>query len=178
MEKLKKNVLIILASSNFNEEEYLIISTRLKKEGVNIFIASDAFSLCTGSEGLKVKADVSFYNVHESNFSAVIFIGGEGILNYLNNDQLKEIARKFYTKGKLVAAICVAPLILAKAGLIKNSEATCYPKEKNTLESFGTIYVDKPVVISKNVLTGQSPSSSDEFADRLVNILSTKSVNF
>ncbi len=159
---IKKSVLLILPSQNFNEEEYLIILNALERAGVQVFIASDAHSLCVGSNGLKVKNDIQFYNIHESNFNGVIFIGGSGMRNYWGNVQLQLTAQKFAKSKKPVGAICSAPVLLAKAGIISEC-ATCYPDDKPELERQGIQYKNEAVVTKKNIITAQDPASAPEF---------------
>lgn len=155
-------MLLILPAQDFNEQEYLIITNALERAGIKIFIASDANTLCVGSGGLKVKNDIQFYNIHESNFGGIIFIGGKGTRNYWNNPRLHSTAQNFVKKRKLVGAICSAPVILAKAGLITEC-ATCYEEDKKELEKEGVEYKDTPVVINKNIITAQNPAAAPEF---------------
>ena len=173
LEKLtlvNKSLLIILPATDFNEEEYLTIKNILEISGFRLFIASDAHSLCVGNNNLKVRADVSFFNIHETNFAGIIFIGGNGVRNYWDNKTLHLIAKKFFEKKKMVAAICNAPVLLAKAGILAGKDATCYPDDKRELEKEGINYVDIPVVIQRNVITAQQPSSSNDFANSIVNL--------
>ena len=161
---IKKSVLLILAAKDFNEQEYLIVKDTLDRADFRIFIASDAHTLCVGSGGLKVKADVAFFNLHHENFAAVVFIGGSGIKNYWDNAILQLTAQKFHKSQKIVAAICSASIILARAGLLTNIEAVCYPNDRSELEKEGGEYKDAPVVIQKNIITAQSPAAASEFA--------------
>ena len=167
--KLKnKSVLIFLAASEFNEEEFLTIKNGLEKAGFQIFIASDAHTLCSGNKGLKVKPDVSLYNVNENNFGGIILIGGKGIRNYWDNKNLHVIAARFYNTHKVVGAICSAPVLLAKAGLLDNMEVSCFQEDKNALEREGAVYKDLPVVEHKNIITGSGPSAALDFTSAYV----------
>ncbi|MHB8929410.1 MAG: DJ-1/PfpI family protein [Melioribacteraceae bacterium] len=159
---IKKSVLLIIPAQNFNEDEYLIITDALERADVKIFIASDSNFLCLGSNGLKVKNDVQLYNIHESNFSGMILIGGSGMRNYWNNKTIQSIAQKFAKSKKPLGAICCAPIILAKAGVLTGS-ATCHPDDRHALESEGIDYKNVPVDVQKNIVTAQNPSSTPEF---------------
>lgn len=158
------NILLIIAARNFNETEYSVTRDSLVKKGFNIFIASDAHGICVGKDGMKVKADVSFFNIHTENFVAVVIIGGSGIKQYWNNEALHRITRRFFTQGKIVAAICSAPVLLSKAGLLKDTAAVCYPEDRANLETSGAIYTDKPVVVSGSIITARDRFSSSDFA--------------
>lgn len=164
---ISKSILLILASKDFNEDEYLIVKKTLEKENFKVFIASDAHTLCVGNRGMKVRADVSFFNMRESNFGAIIIIGGNGIKTYWNNLQLHNLINAFANSNKVIAAICSAPVVLAKAGLLEGKEATCYHKDKQDLENNGAIYIDNPVVFKKNIITAQDASSAQDFAQRI-----------
>ncbi len=166
-----KSILIVLPAENFNEQEFLGTKNTLVKSGLNIFIASDAHSVCTGVQGLKVRADVNFFNLHVSNFAGIVFIGGPGVLNYWNNVFLRNISRKFYESNKIVAAICSAPVILARAGLLNEKEATCFPNDKNELESEGAIYIERNVVVSGKIITAQGPHAAIEFGNKIIEVL-------
>lgn len=164
---INESVLLILPTKDFNEQEYLVISRELEKAGKKIFIASDSHSLCYGTNGLKVKSDVQFFNINENNFGGIIFIGGRGVRNYWNNTQLHLIVNKFNKKKRIIGAICSAPVILAKAGLL-NGTAVCYPEDKNELVREGIEYKDEPVIINKNFITGRDSAASKEFADSFI----------
>lgn len=167
---VRKSVLLILPAEDFNEQEYLIISSQLERANIKVFIASDANTVCKGSSGLKVKNDVSFFNIHESNFGGIIFIGGTGTRKYWNNVGLHNIAKKFFRSKKIIGAICSAPIILAKAGLIKE-KAVCFPEDKKELEREGIEYIELPVYIDKNIITAQSSSAAAEFVSSFIYLL-------
>ena len=158
----RNSILLILPAKDFNEEEYLVSTKALEKVGVKIFIASDSNFLCIGSGGLKVKNDIQFYNMHESNFDGLIIIGGKGTRDYWNNQVLISTVQKFVKNKKPVGAICSAPIILANAGVISCC-ATCYPDDRAEIERQGISYNDESVVSSKKIITARDPSSTAEF---------------
>lgn len=157
-----KSVLVFLPSQDFNEQEYLVTKDELEKEGCKVFIASDSNSLCVGSQGLKVKNDVNLFNVHVGNFGGFIIVGGKGTRNYWNNASLIAIVKKFAQSKKTIGAICSAPIILAKAGILCQS-AACYPDDKKELLRYGVEFNPSAVVSKNKVITGKDPASSTEF---------------
>lgn len=169
-----KNIIVILPAKDFNSEEYLLTKKTFENEGFSCFISSDSYSLCTGDNGLKVKADVSIFNIHASNFRAVIFIGGNGIRKYWDNVIYQNIAKKFACADKIVAAICAAPVILSRAGLLKNKNSTCFPIDKKELEKGNAIYSDSSVVVDGKIITGQSSSNSVQFSQTIIQLLLKK----
>lgn len=165
---IKKSVLIILAAKDFNEDEFLVVKSILEKEGLKVFIASDAHSLCVGNRGMKVRPDVSFFNMRENNFGAIVLIGGNGIKKYWNNPQLHKLIFDFDKTNKVVAAICSAPVILSRSGLLDGKEATCFKGSQQDLENDNVEYVDKPAHFRKNIITAQDVSAAQEFASIIV----------
>ena len=120
----KNSILIFLPATEFSEEEFLTSKRIFLKKEKNLFITSDTYTICSGETGLKVGLDINLYNVNEKNFAAFVLIGGKGTKNYWNNVQLHKILRKFRDSGKVIGAICKAPVILAQAGLLDKISAT------------------------------------------------------
>jgi protease I len=172
MNTAANNVLIVLAAEDFEEHEYLTVKNVLQKYGCKIFITSDAHSLCIGSHGHKVRPDVLFFNIHQQNFAAVVFIGGNGIRKYWNNSALHKIVRAFYSANKIVAAICSAPVILAKAGILSEANVTCFEKDKFEIEKSGLKYSEDNLAVCNNVITAQSPSEALDFANLVAHHIS------
>lgn len=170
---LKKSILLILPAQNFSEAGYLTLKSSFEKGGLSVLTASDANNLCTGeSGGMKVKADMNFYNIHESNFSALVFAGGNGAREYWDNATLHKIAKKFFEAKKTLGAISSAPVILSKAGLLKNLTATCLPDYKKELERSGAQYIDHLVVVKRKIITARDEGSALEFAKCILDTLS------
>ncbi len=165
---MKKNILLILPANNFSSEEFLLIKNIIQKDGYNVFISSDTNALCIADNHTKVKADVSIFNIHAENFLAIIFIGGNGVRNDWDNKSYQNIARKFFEQNKIVGAICASPIILSRAGLLSNRNATCFPSDRKEIEKDGVCYLDSGVVVDGNLITGQSSSDSEHFAQIII----------
>ena len=166
----QNSFLIFLPKKDFNEEEFTIVRKRLLKSGKQVFITSDDHSACTGSKGMKVKSDTSFYNVNVNNFVSLILIGGSGSRTYWKNDVLHKIIKKFFDSKKVVAAICSSPVTLAIAGILQNKKATCYSEDKMELINSGIDYQDKNVVVDGNVVTATDARSALQFAEAVLHL--------
>lgn len=169
-EPAKNSFLIFLPKKDFNEEEFTTVKRRLMKSNKQVFITSDEHSTCTGSKGMKVKSDTSFYNVNVNNFGALILIGGIGSKAYWKNESLHNIIKKFFEAKKVIAAICTSPVTLAKAGILQNKKATCYSEDKIELINSGIDYQDKNVVVDGNVVTANEASSALQFAEAVLHL--------
>lgn len=170
IDRVKKSVLIFLPKKEFNEEEFIVIKKRLLKAGKQVFITSDDHYFCSGSKGMKVKSDTNFYNINVNNFSALILIGGTGSKAYWGNGNIHKIVKEFFDLGKVVAAICSSPIILANAGILHNKKATCHSENKTELINAGIDYQDKSLVIDENLVTADSSYSAQQFAEAVLNL--------
>lgn len=132
--------------------------------------------------------DITYnYYIMNVNFTALaedydmlIIIGGPGVYMRVTGqvndpaiDLVGNLAEQFLVKDKYVAAICAAPAILAKADLLRNVKATCYPATEliQILKDHNAIYVDKPVVIDDHVITSQSPETVNDFISTIIQVL-------
>lgn len=168
---LRKKALIILPEKKFNEREFNAVREALIKNYISFFIASDAIGLCTGDRGSKVKADVKLYNVHPANFDGLCIIGGEGIRDYFENESVISVINRFNNGKKTIAAICAAPVVLAKAGVLDGKKGVCFPADKKEFVKSGVIYSDEPVILDRNIITAKDAEVSTGFANLFVNTL-------
>ncbi|MDR1202319.1 MAG: DJ-1/PfpI family protein [Tannerellaceae bacterium] len=123
-----------------------------------------------GAHGIALVADVLFEETDFSEADALILPGGmPGSSNLNAFEPLKELFVKHYESGKIVAAICAAPLVLGGLGILKGRRATCYPGYESQLT--GAILTDEPVVVDGNVITGKGPGFVFDFGLTLVNVL-------
>ena len=166
----QNSFLIFLPKKDFNEEEFTSVRKRLLKAGKQVFITSDDQSVCSGFKGMKVKSDTAFYNVNTNNFAAIILIGGSGSKAYWKNESLYKIIKKFFNANKVIAAICSSPITLAKAGILQNRIATCYPEDKMELINAGIDYQEKNVVVDGNVVTANDSRSALQFAEAVLHL--------
>lgn len=167
------SILFFVPASHFNEAEFLTARDYAERSGYKVFITSDARGLCIGQNGLKIKADVNLSNVNANNFAGFVLIGGAGARDYTDDLRLHKISASFNAKDKTIAAICSAPAILAKAGILKGITATCFADDKAELLSGGADYKDTPLVIRKNIITANSPAASIQFAEAVLDAVKT-----
>lgn len=162
------SILYFLPARYFNEEEFFITKDLLEKNNYKSFVTSDTWNMCEGSNGKKFKADLRLENLNANNFEGFVLVGGNGAKDYINNSKLHKILNDFNNCDKIIAAICIAPLILAGAELLNGKSATCFPDVKQDFIKHGINYTDLPVVISKNIITANGPKASFEFAESIL----------
>ena len=175
MKKLSgKKILMIIAHSKFRDEEYLEPRKVLESEGAIITVASSTLDTSEGMLGLKVKPDMLIGNVDEALFDGIVFVGGGGSREYFDSPIAHQLARNFFDHGKLTSAICIAPAVLANAGLLKGKKATSFPSSEATLRSHGAVVTGEDVSTDGRIVTAVGPEAAKKFGRRLVEVLSAK----
>ena len=111
------------------------------------------------------------WNININNFKALILIGGAGSKAYWNDEKLHRIICNFNNANKAIGAICSAPVILAKAGILKNCTATCYPEDTNELMNSGINYQDRAVIVDNNIVTSSGSQYSAQFAEAVIHLI-------
>jgi len=173
---VEKKVLMIIAPRDFRDEEYQEPKAILERKGVKVVVASTAAGTARGMFGMQVTPDTTVDKVNPAEFDAVVVVGGSGSQTYLwNNSKVQKIVQALYQKGGLVTAICISPVVLAKAGLLKGRKATVFRTSAtiDELKKGGAVISDAPVVVDGKIITGIGPEAAREFALKIVESLST-----
>jgi len=169
-------VLLVLAYTGFQDLEYRTVRERLEGAGAEVLVASNSPGEASGMSGARARVDLTLGQVDPSEFDAVVFIGGMGTPQWLwGNPEAHRIAREAASSPevRVLAAICLAPAVLAEAGVLSGLEATVYPDPEaiQKLERGGAVYVEAPVVVSGKVITGSGPGAASEFASEILEAL-------
>lgn len=172
---MKKRVLIILADG-FEEIEAIAPIDLLRRAGLDVLVAGLTKKNISGAHGISLSCEAVVSDIHLQPFDAVVLPGGNpGTSNLLNSDMVLEIVHNNHRENNLTAAICAAPQILDKAGILTGKQFTCYPGVEEKI-THGT-FVNEPVVIAGNVITGRSAGSSIEFGLAIIATLLGKKVS-
>jgi len=162
---------MVIASDQFRDEEYQKPRAILEKEGVRVTVASSSLKESTGMLGLKVTPDILLKDAKMEEFAAVVFVGGMGATEYWDNPDAHRIAKACYAAGKPTTAICLAPMTLANAGLLKGKKATIWKDVIGDFKTKGVVYTAKPVERDGLLITGSGPDAAEEFGNALVEAL-------
>ncbi|MEM5773282.1 MAG: DJ-1/PfpI family protein [Candidatus Aenigmatarchaeota archaeon] len=158
-----KKVLMIVAPNNFRDEELLRPKEILEKTGAEIKIASKGVAVAKGMLGSSVSVDLDLSEVEVKSYDAIIFVGGTGAQVYFDDTTALKIAREAYEQGKVVGAICIAPSILANAGILENKKATAWPSEAGNLKAKGASYTGELVTVDGKIITAKGPEAASQF---------------
>jgi len=170
--KLKgKKIVMIIAKQMFEEPEFKYPKEIFDNEGADVTIASSTLSMATGGS-LRVKPDLLIDDIKVKDFDAIVFIGGVGVIEYFENPQAHRIARQALEADKMLAAICMAPRILANAGVLKGKKATCFPNVREDIKAKGAIVTGEMVERDGNIITGNGPGAATKFGETIASALS------
>ena len=165
------NVSVFFADG-FEEVEALTVVDLLRRAGDNVTMVSISDSLqVRGRSNIAVIADELWADAKPEKSDMLVLPGGMPGVTYLGNHEgLTDLLVKFAEEGKQVAAICAAPSVLGKLGIVKGKKATIYPGMEEKLEG-ADVVVDREVVTDGNITTSRGAGTAIPFALRLIEIL-------
>ncbi len=169
-----KKVAIVVGQRYFKDEELNIPRALLEKEGAVVKIVSSRLSEAEGDGGTKVKPDILIDSLNVAEFDAVVFIGGSAVKkDFWDNPKAHAVAQETVKQGKVLAAICWGPVVLAKAGVLEGKKATGHTAgdAHEILKSKGCDYTGESVTVDGNIITAYGPSSADSFAVAIIQAL-------
>lgn len=168
-----KKIALIIAFRDFRDEEYFFTKQDLENEGAQITTVSSSLGSALGKMGGEVKVDVLLKDLKVDDYDAVLFIGGPGAYKYFDDPTCQKIAKETVEKNKVLGAICSAPAILAKAGVLKGKKATVWTSNMDKslvkiLQNGGAEYLDLIVVTDGKIVTANGPEASHEFVRAII----------
>ena len=163
-------ILMVLSFQDFQEDELKVPKEYFRGEGYQVVLASKGGISATAMSGEKVSVDLDLKDVDVKDYSAVVFVGGDGIelLKLYDDPDYLALARAS-AEGNVVAAICLGPNILANAGLLQGKKATGADPEY--LRSKGAVISYEPVVQDGKIITAGGPGAALQFADSILQAL-------
>jgi protease I len=163
---------LIVASENFQDEELYVTQRTLEAAGVQTVIASTRLGPIRGMLGGAAEAKIFVNQLRVDDFDAIVFIGGSGAaVEYFGNPVALNIARMAARQRKVLAAISIAPTILANGGVLTGVRATSFLSERERLVGAGAIYTGAPVERERFIITSSGPLAAALFGQAIVDTL-------
>jgi protease I len=166
-------VLLIIAPNDFNDDEYVLPRLAFEGAGYEVVVASKSTDMASGMFGTQVEPDIALADVDIADYEAVVFIGGGGANAYWDDEQAHRVAQEAVQEAKVLGAICIAPVILARAGVLVDTEATVFDPENmcSELEAGEAVCTGEPVERDGLIVTGFGPEVAEEFALTVIQVV-------
>ena len=165
-----KNVYVFLATG-FEEIEALTPVDILRRAGMDVKLVSiTGNELVTGARQINVEADLVFENIDKDWADILVLPGGmPGTTNLMNYEPLMSLVKEYNLAGKRIAAICAAPTIFGRLGLLEGKNATCYPGMEADL--LGATPVTNTVITDGNITTSRGMGTAIDFSLELLRLM-------
>jgi protease I len=164
MTRLDGQRALLVIYEHFQQREFDIPRGILEDLGAVTTVASSSLDVLTGSGGAKVRPALLLSDVHAGDYDAIIFVGGTQY--EMNDPEAQRVAQEAVSGDRVVAAICIAPMTLAKAGLLEGKRVTA-ALNPAVLEPYGAIHSGTSVERDGLIITADSPGSSREFGQTI-----------
>jgi len=167
-----KKIAMVIAFRDFRDAEYFIPADILSFYGGEIINVSTQKGTAIGADGGDVEVQLSSQEFRAEDFDALVFVGGPGMAKNLENQEFHRMAQAASAAGKVMGAICISPVLLAKAGVLSGRKATVWsgPMDKSPikmLKEAGAVYLKESVVVDNNTITANGPVAAKEFGEAL-----------
>ena len=165
----------ILLGTGFEEAEALVTADVLRRANLPVTLTGIGGENVTGSHSITVRADAAVEQVTLEPGDMVVLPGGlGGVASIEGSGAAMALVRQAAADEEIwLAAICAAPTLLARAGLLpKGTRAVCYPGMEGALVEAGVIpQMDCPAVIDGKLVTGRGPGAAFDFGLAIVEAL-------
>lgn len=163
--------IMIPFADGFEDIEAITVVDVLRRAGIKVDTVGVVGSVITSKNGVRVMVDKRLNEVKAEDYDGIVLPGGsKGVENLSKTASLLEMIKKINKNGKLVCAICAAPSILARIGILDDKKATIFPGMEGEIPYPRS---DR-VVVDGNVVTSQAAGTAMEFSLKLVEILAGK----
>ena len=166
-----RTVLVHLPQQLFNEQEFEPTLRGLSLAGVETRLAALDSGVAVSMSQLVVRLDLALRDINVADYAGLVLIGGSGAAVYWDDSLLQAKCREFADNGKVVAAIGIAPVTLARAGVLKGRRATVF-RDRTTvdwLRQAGAKYSFNGVVADRNIITAASSEQARAFGQAIAN---------
>lgn len=160
-----KRVLCIL-EKGFEEIEAIAPVDLLRRAGVEVVMAGVSLLEVEGKSGIQVRADARLGDVEASDFDVLFLPGGPAVMELRKNSQVLDLVRYYAAEGKIIAAICAAPLLLKDAGILEG-EGKVFTAHFSTQSELPSVTGGR-VVLDGNIITSRGAGTALEFGLALI----------
>ena len=165
----------VLIAEGYEEIEALTIIDLLRRAEINVDIVGLTDGPITGAHGIKIHPEITIDEYSKESLDALFLPGGSpGWINLGNHEAVLNLIADMNEKKMMIGAICAAPAVLAKAGILNGKKCTIYPGMECELAKGGGIYEDNIVVVDDNIITSKGPATAIPFSLKIIELLCGK----
>ncbi len=157
-----KRVAVVIGRG-FQDQEAAVPIAFLRDEGAEVITVGPETGAVKGIHGTVIEVKKTFRELDPAAFDAMVVPGGRAPAYLREFEEAREFVAAFAATGKPLAAICHGGQLLAAAGLVKGLTMTGYPKIREEMEEAGAVFVDREVVIDRNIITSRVPDDLPAF---------------
>lgn len=173
MSSIENARILIISTHGFEQSELEFPRDQLRVKGAEVHVATPDGKAIKGWEGKdwgrEAEADLKIADAKADDYDAIVLPGGQ-----INPDLLRveedalNLIKTFHDQGKVIAAICHAPWLLAETGIVKGRDVTSYASIRTDVENAGGTWHDKEVVADQGIVTSRKPDDLKAFVSKIV----------
>ena len=166
-----KKIAMLIAFQGFRDEEYIEPKKILEAAGHKVTTVSTAKGEARGKFRLTAQVDATVDEIAAADYDALTLVGGPGALEHLDTPRVHELFRNAAALGRIIGSICISPVVLAHAGLLKGKKVTCWPDGAAEVEKGGGRYTGSDLEIDGKLITANGPLPAKKYGQALAEAL-------
>lgn len=171
---MNKTIVMVIAPKQFRDEELFVPQALFERENYTVIIAGTEAKVARGMLGGQAKIQRAIADIRVDDCAAIVLVGGSGASAYWDDISLHTLLKEAYNKRRVIGAECIAPVILANAGILEGRKATVWSSESAHLKAKGAEYTAEKVTVDGNIVTADGPQAAKAFAQAVLAVLKKK----
>jgi len=168
---MSKKVAMFIAFQGFRDEEYTEPKKVLEAAGIKVITVSTSKGVARGKFRVTAEVDKTIDEINPADYDALTLVGGPGALSHLDNEKVYKLFQQASAQGKVIGAICISPVVLAHAGLLKGKKVTSFPDGADELKKAGADYTGADMVVDGGLVTADGPIPAKKYGAALAELL-------
>lgn len=168
---MPKQIALFIAFQGFRDEEYVEPKKALEAAGYKVTTVSTAKGEARGKFRVTAQVDKTVDEVDPADYDALALVGGPGALEHLDTPRVHALFKKAAELGKVIGAICISPVVLAHAGLLKGRTVTCWPDGAPEVEQGGGKYTGSELETDGKLITASGPVPAKKYGQAIAEAL-------
>jgi protease I len=168
---MMKKIAMFIAFQGFRDEEYVEPKKILEAAGHKVTTVSTALGEARGKFRVTARVDKTVDEIDPADYDALTLVGGPGALEHLDTPKVHAIFSKAMEQGKVIGSICISPVALAHAGLLKGRTVTCFPDGEGEVVKGGARYTGADLEVDGKLITANGPIPARKYGRALAEAL-------